>query len=103
MVRIERGFHVAKRVVELRTKKLLVQVTARQAVAMLAAHSATELDNEVCDLIGHVLHDLNVPRVFCIDERTYMQTPDAGVAIVTGAGFVLVNDFPEFQKEFGQL
>src|SRR5712692_10203870 len=76
MIRIECSFHLPKRVVKLRTKEFFVQMTARQSVSVFSTHAAAELDNKVCDLIGHVFHDLNIACILCIDERPNMQTTD---------------------------
>ena len=100
IIRIECGLHIAECLIELRTKQLLIQVTARQAVAVLTAHAAAELDHEIRDLIRHRLHDLDIAGVLGVDERPDMETANARVAIVTSAGVVLMNDVAEFHKKF---
>ena len=58
MIGIEGRFDIAERLVDLRAKKFFVQMTARQAVAMFAAHRAAELDNQ----IGHASRNPLKPR-----------------------------------------
>ena len=41
--------------------------------------------------------------VFRVDQRPDMQTADAGVAVVAGAGAVLVDDIAEADEELRQL
>src|SRR5262245_11716453 len=70
---------------------------------MFATHAAAELDDEIGDFVGHILHDLDVTSLFRINERPDVQTSDAGVSIVAGARIVFVNDVPEANEEFRKL
>ena len=78
-------------------------MATRQSVTVFATHTAAKRDNKVRDFVRHLLHDLNSPRVLCIDERPDMQTPDTGVAVVSSAGFIFLNHVAEFHEEFRQL
>ena len=69
MIWIERCFDLAECLVELGTKQFLVQMAARQAVAVLAAHPAAECDHEIGDLVRHLFHDLNFACILRVDER----------------------------------
>ena len=100
---IESGLHVLESSVDLRPEQLFVEVAAGKTVAVLAAHAAAEFDDEVCNLVGHIFHDLNIAGIFRVDEGPDVKTADAGMAVVAGAGVVLVNDVAESDKKFRQL
>src|SRR5262245_24266808 len=75
-------------------------MAARQTVAMFAAHAAAEFNYEIRDLVGHIFHDLNVPRVFSVYKWPYMETSHACMTVVTCTRFVFVNNLAEPNKEF---
>jgi len=70
---------------------------------MLSTHAAAEFDDEVGDLVGHVLHDLDIAGNLRIDHRPDVQTAHAGVSVVPSGCAVLVNDVAEPDEEFRQL
>src|SRR5262245_45172837 len=100
---IERGLDVLERSIKLRSKQFFVQMTTRESVPMFTAHPATEFHYEVGDFVGHVFHDLNVASIFGVNERPDVKTTNTSVAIVAGAGVVLVNDVAEFHEKFREL
>src|SRR5262249_15751677 len=100
--RIERAFYIAKRFVKLGTEQLLIQVTTCQAISVFAAHATAKFDDEIGNLVVHLLHDLNVARVFGIDHRTDVKTANAGVAVVAGAGTELIQNVPKANEKLRQ-
>src|SRR5262249_49182177 len=100
---IESVLHIAECLVDLPSKQFFVQVTSREPVAVLSAHAPAELHHKIRDLISHVFHDLDVPRIFRIDQRTDVQAADACVAVIAGGSPELVDDIPESYEEFRQL
>ena len=99
-VRIERSFHLAERVVQLRPKELFVQMTSCQSVSMFTAHAPAELNNEIGNLIGHVPHDANIFGILGVDQWADMKATDTRMTVVPGARTVFMDDIPEPNKEF---
>ncbi len=100
---IECLLHIAKGFIDLGAEQFLVQMASSQAIAMFAAHSAAEFDDEIGNLVGHVFHDLDFAAILCIDQRADVQASDAGVAVIAGTCIVFVYDFAKAKEELRQL
>src|SRR6185295_4450679 len=103
---IEGMLYVQKCPVNSRPEQFLVQIAPCQSVSMLAAHAAAEFDHKVGDLIGHILHDLNINRILGVDQRPDVQAADTRMSVVSSRRAVLVNDVAEPDeklRKFGWL
>ncbi|MBV6505264.1 MAG: hypothetical protein ILNGONEN_00822 [Syntrophorhabdaceae bacterium] len=81
IVRIERALQFDKGLIQLRAEKFFVQITAHQAVAVLAAPRAAVFDDQRKNLFGNLPQNFDIRRGFHIKHRPHMQHADAGMAI----------------------
>ena len=75
ILRIEGAFDLAECLIERRAEKFLIEVAARQPIAMLAGHGAIELQNQIGDRIGDGNHfvDFALAPLRLISGRMCMQ------------------------------
>ena len=101
-MRIERFLDVAERRVDGWPKHLLVPLAAGQAVAVLAAERAAELQHQVGHLLGDAPHAGHIAGVLQVEERPNVQTADAGMAVEGAIGALAIEDFAESGGELRQ-
>src|SRR5262245_25185842 len=99
VVGVKGVFHLLKCFVEHGTKMLFVEPTASQAVAVLTAHAAAILDDQIANLLHHRDHFVDFGGFFEIDPRPDMQAAHAGVPVITGSGVVGLNNLTETAQE----
>src|SRR5580692_11185291 len=69
---------------------------------MFSAHGAAELDDQVRDLAGDRAKRLHAGGGLDVNDRSYVQAPDVGVAIAGGRHSVLQDDESKALVELGQ-
>ena len=84
VLRVEGPLDLHERRVDLGAEELAVPEAAGQAVAVLAAHRAAELDHQVGDLAGDRPQRLHALGRLDVDDRPDVQAADVGVAIARG-------------------
>ena len=72
-VRIERAFDCSKRLVHFGAEHLAHEWTADQPVAVLARQRASELEDEIRDVVGDPFEHLHAGFGFQIDDRAHVQ------------------------------
>ena len=100
--RVERRLQPPKRLVDARPEDLLVEVTAREPVAVLPAHGAPEVEHQVADLPGQGVHLPDLGGVFQVDQRPDVEAPGAGVRVEAALGVPPGQDFLEPADELRQ-
>jgi hypothetical protein len=99
--RIERLLDVLERAIELR-RTIFYSNGYALAIAVLAAHGAAELQHQVADLLGDGGHELDFVLLFEVDQRPNVHTA-TDMAIVAGAGAMIVDDLFEATEKFWEL
>src|SRR4029453_17671338 len=101
--RIERLLDVLEGAIELRPEQFSIQMATREPIPVLAAHSATELQHQVADLLGDGGHEVDFILLFEVDQRPNVHTAHADMAIVAGTGAVIVDDLFKATEKFWEF
>ena len=100
---IEGGFDLLEGLVDSRAEQAFVQVAARQAVAVFAAHGAAKLDRQVAHFSRNGLQVVDVDAGAQIEHRPDVQTAHRRVTVERTLGVVPGHDLAKPLDERGQV
>ena len=101
-MRVEGALHLAERLRDAGAEHALGEDAAQDAVPVLAAQAAAELEHEIGDVFGDALHRREPRGVLHVHLRPDVQAADAGVAVVGGRRAVSRDRGVETRDELGE-